>query len=167
MADGEGHTLIVGIGNPDRSDDGVGCLVARRLAALGITGAQVMEHRAEASLLIPHLAAARRAFLIDASVSGAAPGAIRRFDVGAAPLPAATRKLSAHGLDLGEAIELARVLGQLPPLCVVYAIEAGHCGNNRALTPAVEQAAGRVAARLLAEIEHPPSAAIRQPSPPR
>jgi hydrogenase maturation protease len=112
----------------------------------------VIEHRAEASSLLRHLAAAQRAFLVDASVSGVRPGTIQRFDVGAAPLPAVPRKLSAHGLDLGEAIELARVLGQLPCECVVYLIEAGQCEGGGALTPAVKEAAATVAGRLLSEI---------------
>lgn len=152
MADAQARTLVVGIGNPDRGDDGVGCLVARRIAAADIAGAQVIEHRAEASLLLPHLAEAGRAFLIDASVSGAPPGTIRRFDVGAGPLPGVVRKLSAHGLDLAEATELARALGQLPRDCVVYAIEAGECAPGGVMTPAVEAAAATVAERLLSEI---------------
>jgi hydrogenase maturation protease len=152
VADRPPRVLVAGIGNPDQGDDGVGCFVAKRIAAAGMADAEVIEHRAEASLLLPHLAAVRRAFLVDASVSGARPGTIRRFDVAAGPLPAMVRRLSAHGLDLAEAIELARALGQLPSQCVVYAIEAGQCEAGRALTPAVEQAVSIVAEQLLSEI---------------
>lgn len=152
MGDGRGSTLVVGVGNPDRGDDGAGCLVARRIAVAGIAGVEVIERRAEASLLLPHLASAGRAFLVDASVSGARPGTIRRFDLGDGPLPAFPRKLSAHGLDLAEALELARALGQLPRQCVVYAIEAGQCDSGDTLTPAVAQAVDIVAGRLLSEI---------------
>lgn len=152
MADAGPATLVVGIGNPDRGDDGVGCLVARRIAAAGLGGAQVIQHRAEASLLLPSLAAARRAFLVDASVSGAPPGTIRRFDAAASPLPEPGRRMTAHGLTLAEAIELARALGQLPPECVVYAIEAGGWTAGAPITPEVEEAAMTVTGRLLAEI---------------
>jgi hydrogenase maturation protease len=152
VADRPARTLVIGIGNTDRGDDGAGCFVARRIAAARVAGVEVIEHRAELSLILPRLAAAGRVFLVDASVSGAAPGTSRRFDAGAGPLPALPRKLSAHGLDLGEAIELARTLGQLPAECVVYAIEAGQCDTGGALTPAVERAVATVAEALLAEI---------------
>jgi hydrogenase maturation protease len=152
VTDEPARTLVIGIGNPDRGDDGVGCLVARRIMAAGLTGATVIDHHAEASLLLPHLAAARRAFIVDASVSGTEPGTIRRFDMGTGPLPAIARKLSAHGLDLAEAIELARALGQLPRECVVYTIEVGRCDAGEPLTPAVSQAAATVAASLLSEL---------------
>jgi hydrogenase maturation protease len=143
--------LVVGIGNPDRGDDGAGCLVARRIAKAGAAGVEVIEHRAEASMLLPRLARAKRVFLVDASVSGASPGTILRFDIGSGPLPASARRPSGHGLDLAEAIELARSLGQLPPECVVFTIEVGRCDAGEALTPAVEMAVAMLAGSLLSE----------------
>ena len=38
-------TLVVGVGNPDRGDDGVGPVVAARVAALGLPGVRVVRCR--------------------------------------------------------------------------------------------------------------------------
>ena len=35
-------TLVIGVGNPDRGDDGVGPAVASRVAALGLPGVRVV-----------------------------------------------------------------------------------------------------------------------------
>lgn len=78
---------------------------------------------------------------------------MRRFDAAAAPLPLHAFGLSTHGLDLAEAIELARVLGQLPPTCVVYAIEGACFEGGASLSPAVAEAVTDVARRLCAEID--------------
>ncbi len=126
--------------------------MARRLAETGIDGVRILEHRAEASALLPYLAGAARAFLVDASVSGHEPGTIHRFDVSEAPLPMSAQTPLSHGLGLGEAIELARALGELPGECVVFAIEAGQYEAGQALTPEVEAAIDRLTARLLADL---------------
>jgi hydrogenase maturation protease len=75
-----------------------------------------------------------------------------RFDVGTGPLPQCAFTVSTHGFGLGEAIELARALGSLPPHCVVYAIEGATFEAGAPLSPPVAAAVGDVARRLLAEI---------------
>jgi len=70
----------------------------------------------------------------------------------AAPLPNGATRLSSHGIGVGEAVELARALGQPPERCVVYAIEIGWLEMGAPLSPAVAAAAAGVAERLQAEI---------------
>jgi hydrogenase maturation protease len=89
---------------------------------------------------------------VDASASGAAAGTVRRLDARAGPLPAASFALSSHGLGLAAAIELARALGQLPPRCIVYAIEGASFAAGAPLTPAVAEAAAEVTRRIAGEI---------------
>jgi hydrogenase maturation protease len=115
--------VVIGVGNPDRGDDGAGREVARLLQAGGLA-ARIVEADGEASTLLAHLEGATAAYLIDACVSGAPAGAVRRIDLSTQTLPAARFGLSSHGFGLAEALELAKALEQLPPLCVVYAIEA-------------------------------------------
>ena len=56
--------------------------------------------------------------------SGAPAGTLRRLDAGAAPLPATWRTSSStHAVSLGEVIELARILGRLPPRVLVHGVE--------------------------------------------
>src|SRR5690349_12163619 len=115
MANDYPRCIVLGIGNPDRGDDGAGRAVARQLWELSLQDVEVIEHRGEATALVAQMNGAASVFLIDACTSGAPPGTIRRFDVSAAPVPAEIALgLSTHGFGLAAAIELARSLGQLP-----------------------------------------------------
>ncbi|MCB1496280.1 MAG: hydrogenase maturation protease [Bauldia sp.] len=150
----DASVMIVGIGNPDRGDDAVGRLVARRLRAMVGPGVAVVEHDGEAASLLDRLAGARTAFLIDACVSGAPPGTARRIDLGtdAGILPDLQFGLSTHGFGLAEAIALGRALGSLPPRAIVYAIEAGSFETGGGLTRAVADAVGTVAKQVAEEV---------------
>jgi hydrogenase maturation protease len=64
---------------------------------------------------------------------------------------------------VAEAIGLARALGTLPPLCIVYAIEAAHFTTGAAPSSAVTQAAHGVAERILAELATPPRPSSHHP----
>jgi hydrogenase maturation protease len=160
--------IVIGIGNPDRGDDAAGPAVARSLRD-GVTAAPnldcglagpapairlaIIEHHGEAAALIREMTAAERLFLIDACVSGAPPGTIHRFDVSCAPMPALASCYSTHGFGLAAAVELARALGRLPCLCVVYAIEGTSFATGAPLSPPVAKAAAEVVRRLSAEID--------------
>jgi hydrogenase maturation protease len=57
-------------------------------------------------------------------------------------------RCSTHALGVAEAIELARALGRLPARLEVYAIEGARFTAGAGLSPAVEQAVGKLAASL-------------------
>ncbi len=148
-----GRQLIIGIGNTDRGDDAVGRIVARQLRARQRTGVEIFEESGEAASLLSSIEGAGAVWFVDAAVSGAAPGTIRRFDVAAASLPQAMSSLSTHGFGLAEAIELARALKRLPSRCIVYTVEICACEAGALLTPDVAAAVEEVVARVCAEIE--------------
>ncbi|MGA2793089.1 MAG: hydrogenase maturation protease [Roseiarcus sp.] len=149
MTDRRGGTLIIGLGNPDRGDDAAGRAVAARLKARVPRDMRVIECGGEATALLARLGEADEVILVDAAISGAAPGTVERFEAHEAPLPAARFGMSTHGFGLAEAIELARALGQLPRRCVVYAIEGRSFALGDPLSPDVEAAVGTVVARIL------------------
>jgi hydrogenase maturation protease len=145
--------LVIGIGNPDRGDDGAGRAVARLLRRRMLAGdVAVTEMDGEAAALLASFDGVTAAFLVDACASGAPAGTVRRFDVAASALPQGAFTLSTHGFGLGEAVELARALGQLPPRCIVYAIEGRSFSVGAGLSPPVAAAVAEVARRLAAEI---------------
>lgn len=152
MARARPRRIVLGIGNPDRGDDAAGRAAARLLRGALPDDVEVAEHDGEATSLLARLDGAEAAYLIDASASGAPSGAIRRFDAAAAPLPGGAVGLSSHGFGIAEAVELGRALGQLPPRCVVYAIEGACFEVGAPLSPAVLAAVADVAGRLRAEI---------------
>ncbi|MDF3143003.1 hydrogenase maturation protease, partial [Streptomyces sp. T21Q-yed] len=80
---------------------------------------------------------ARLAVVVDAAhAHPGTPGRVHRIELDAGLLaqPATT---SSHGLGLGEAVELARVLGLLPERLVVYAVEGAESELGTGLSPAV------------------------------
>jgi hydrogenase maturation protease len=145
--------IVIGIGHRDRGDDAVGRIVADRLRRQAPRDVEVIEHDGEAAGLMDRLGCADQAILVDAALSGAAPGTVQRFDVAAAALPSGKVGLSSHGMGLAEAIELARTFGTLPAGCVVYAVEAASFDHGRPLTPAVDGAIESVVGRILEELQ--------------
>ena len=138
--------LVIGVGNPDRGDDGVGRVVARLLKS----HMPVIEHDGEATALVDMLRSARRTWLIDAAQSDSPPGTIHRIDC-TKDIPLLRSTVSSHGFGLAEAIGLARALGTMPPHCMIYAIEGTCFTLGTPMSPPVTGAAREVARRILAE----------------
>jgi len=146
------HRIVLGIGNLDRGDDAAGPAVARLLRGALPRDVEVAEHGGEAAALLGRLDGVAEAYLVDACVSGAPAGTVQRFDAASTPLPQGLFGLSTHAFGLAEAVELGRALGQLPPRCIVYAIEAGAFEVGEALSPGVEAAVSDVARRIHDEL---------------
>ena len=136
---------IIGCGNIDRGDDGAGLLVARRLREMG-TGAQ--EQSGEALSLIESWAGAEDVIVVDAVVSGKAPGEITVWDARAHPIPSGIWRGSTHDFGLAEAVELARVLDRLPARLWIYGIEGRRFEQGSRPSPEVTRAIEEVAERI-------------------
>ena len=147
-----GGRLVVGIGNLDRGDDGVGRLVARKLVGAMPDDVEVIEHDGETASLLDRIEGVQAAYLVDACVSGAPSGTVRRIDIHAEPLPGLQFGLSTHGFGLAEAIALGDALGRLPARCVIFAVEAGTVETGATLSPAVMDAVETVAAAVRDEV---------------
>ena len=129
---------MIGVGNAYRGDDAAGLVVARRLRERGV---EAIEQEGEPVALIDVFAARDAVVLVDAVQSGAPPGTVHRFDVSDGPLPRELRgSTSTHAVGLGEAIELARALGRLPPRVVVYGVEGARFATGVGLSYEVEAA---------------------------
>ncbi len=138
---------IIGCGNLNRSDDGVGVLVAQRLAAsldpalaervrvhdAGTDGMGVMYKAREATALI----------LVDACRSGSEPGTI--FEVPGEELERRPEpsSLNLHDFRWDNALFVGRkIYGEnFPKEVVVFLIEAECLDLGLSLSPVVEQAA--------------------------
>jgi hydrogenase maturation protease len=144
--------LVVGVGNPDRGDDGVGRLVARLLRGRVPADVRIEEQAGGAAELIALLQEADHAILVDAAMSGAPPGAIRRLDCRAGEVPPGGSSASSHGFGVAEAMALATALSCLPRTCVVYAIEAASFTLGDGMSPEVVSSGQEVAQRIVAEL---------------
>jgi hydrogenase maturation protease len=144
--------VVIGIGNPDRGDDGVGRHAARMLERIVPADVRVVEQDGGAAALIETLRDADCAFMIDAVVSGAPVGTVLRLDCGAEIAIPAKGGASSHGLGLSEAIALARVLGSLPEHCVIYGVEAARFTPGTGLSPEVADGMCDVVRRIVQEL---------------
>jgi hydrogenase maturation protease len=158
MAGGAARVLVIGVGNPDRGDDGVGRAVAKLVEAMSLPGVAVAHMNGEIAALIERMADESIVYLIDACQSGALPGKVRRIDAVRETLPPESLAASTHGLGLAQAVELARTLGQLPQTCILYAIEGAQFEVGAALSPVVERVCAEVAGRLRDELAAIPMA---------
>lgn len=151
--------LVIGLGNPFRSDDGVGPAVADELERLSLDGVRVLTVSDDPTELIDAWAGVELAVVVDAGVDPAGdgnttPGRIRRWTPDADDPPA---PVSSHVLDLPATYALGRVLGRIPQRLVVFAVDAAEVGYGVTLTPAVAAAVPTVAAAVLSEIGRGPT----------
>lgn len=144
--------VVIAIGNTYRSDDGAGLEVASRLEGRVPDGVTVVTCSQEPSRLIDALDGAEAALVVDACSSDAEPGAVHRFDATAGAIPARTFRSSTHAFGVGEAIELARALGKLPPNVIVYGVEGEEFAAGVGLSPRAEAGVELVTAAMLDDL---------------
>lgn len=129
-------TLVVGIGHAFRRDDGIGPLVAEKLAAMAMDGVEVLIHHGEGTDLMTRWRGYDLVVLVDATVTGAAAGTVQSWD-GTAPLPTSCFAKTSHVFGLAEAVEMARLLGDLPPCLRIIGIEGVDFSPGQTITPSV------------------------------
>jgi hydrogenase maturation protease len=131
------ETVVVGVGNPVVSDDGVGIQVARAVAAaLGCErrDVDVIELAVGGMALMEAMVGYRRAVIVDAMVRGSAPGTVHRTSA----------------QELGETRNSTCAHGGIEP--------ADLSTFSEQLTPAVGRAVPLAANAIVASLAIPPVA---------
>ncbi len=145
-------TIVIGVGNPFRGDDGAGPAVARLLRPQLSAQVSVLEESGEGTALMDAWRGACRVILVDAVHSGQAPGTIHRIDASSAPLPAALFPCSTHSFGVADAIEMARALRELPSYVAIYGIEASSFHEPQRLSEEIRHAVVTVSEEILKEL---------------
>jgi len=148
---------VVGVGNEFRRDDGVGWAVVARLRERATRRSWppdvvLATCDGDPARLIGLWEGARLAVVVDAAhAHPGTPGRVHRLELDAGLLdrPPTT---SSHGLGLGEAVELARMLGLLPEHLVVYAVEGADGDFGTGLSLAVAASVDPIADAVEGEI---------------
>jgi hydrogenase maturation protease len=130
-------TLVVGIGNRTRGDDGVGPYVAERVAALHLPGVEVVVE-ADPLELLDLLDKPGALVVLDAVAPRGEPGRVTVWPVDELPGPRGSGQPSGtHGLGVLETLALARALGRLRARVVVVGVEAASDQPGAAISSAV------------------------------
>jgi len=132
--------LIIGYGNPLRSDDGFGPLAARQLEERGIPGVEVTIAHQLNPELAASLAEARFAVFIDAT-EGTAPGAITVSSVELRDIGPAG---ATHHFEPGTLLALAKFVYGGAPEAVLITAAAHSFEHGTEISPEVKEAAHKV-----------------------
>lgn len=146
--------MIIGCGAPDRGDDAAGLLAVRRLRELGV---EAREFSGDGAALIELWDGHATVILIDAVVTGRAPGTVTVWNGNDAPVAPDVFR-GTHAFGVAQAVQLARVLGRMPPKLWIYGIEASRFDIGSAPSPEVASAAESIARSIAAQPVSPESA---------
>lgn len=150
-------TLVIGVGNPHRRDDGAGIHVARQLVSAAPAHVIVKEASGEGACLMAMWENVDRVILVDAVRSGSDAGRIHRLDASRNRIPSDFFHYSTHAFSVAEAVEMSRVLKTLPQCTILYGIEGLDFSAGVGLSPSVEKSTGKVAQEILQILESPAS----------
>ena len=137
-------SVVIGIGNTYRRDDGVGLAVADELAKRDLPGVRVVTAIGEPGAILEAWSGVALAV-----EEGATPGRIRRWTPGDVEVAAV---VSSHALGLPLTYALGQALGQTPDELVVFTVDIADVGHGIGLTPAVAAAVPEVVEAILAEL---------------
>jgi hydrogenase maturation protease len=141
VAAGAARIVIIGCGNPLRSDDAVGQLAAEALAeALDDPRVLVLPCHGLLPEMSEPLSRCELAVFIDATVA-AAPGVVQRESI---EPPAQVSLSQMHHLTPPVLLTCTRRLFKRCPEALVYGIGIQSIEHGQGLTPAVQRALGRV-----------------------
>jgi hydrogenase maturation protease len=144
--------LVIGIGNRDRGDDGIGPAVSRRLKGRVPSGVAVLERSGDALALIEDWNGVPVVILVDAVTLLTEPGRIHRLQLTNSPILVAFAPRSTHAFGLAETVEVARSLQRLPRCLIAYFVEGEQFAVGAPLSATVATAVGEAAERILMEI---------------
>jgi hydrogenase maturation protease len=134
----ENRTLILGMGNPILSDDGIGLILTERLEGK-IPGADTASMTLAGLELMDILVGYDRVFLIDAAIgTGGEPGELCELKDGNRAL----HLFTSHGVNFFDIIKMGREAGlKMPEPAAVFGIEIGNATDfSTDLSPAMHSA---------------------------
>lgn len=133
------RAVVIGVGNEFRRDDGVGAVVAARVADLAVPDVRVSRCDGETTALLDMWSDTEAAILIDAVVC-VPPNPGRVWRTTASGLRGRVHPADSHAIGIAEVVSLGRVLGRLPRELVVVAVEAERLDYGVGLTEPVSRA---------------------------
>jgi len=145
--------LVATCGNTDAGDDAFGPAVGRAVAAMKLSGVEVVDLDIRPTALLDFLAGREALLIVDAVKTSGPVGELVDVDWFDADRPALAHDdtMSSHGLSMGNQLELAGKLGMLPGVVrlIGVAIVSAELGE-----PMSERVVGQVQATAQRVAEH-------------
>jgi len=151
LTEKKNRVLILGLGNPILSDDGIGLLLTKNLEGK-FPGVDIASITLAGMELLDILVGYDHVFLIDAATgTGGKPGELKEISDGKGAL----HLFTSHGVNFFEIIKLGRDSGlKMPEPAVVFGIEIGNATDfGTALSPALLSALPALEKAITARIE--------------
>jgi hydrogenase maturation protease len=145
--------LVIGIGNPFRSDDRAGLEVARRLKRSANELLKVLEFASNPLTLLDIWKGHDEVLLVDAVSSKSKPGTFQVINAVQQKIPAGLFNTSTHNMSVAEAIEMARNLDRLPEQLLIYGIAGENFHYGETLSPQINGVIEEVVRDILSHIQ--------------
>lgn len=151
---GRSETVVIGLGNIVLSDDGLGVHVVRRLRDRyrREDGVELTEGGTAGLLLLPHLAEARRAIIVDAIDIGAPAGTLVRLE-GEDCASVFASCISPHDIGLKDLLGAAWISGAWPQQLVIHGAQPASTRIGVTLTRSVAAAVDLLLGAITAQLK--------------
>ncbi len=146
-------TLILGLGNPILSDDGIGIRIVQELRKR-VHDVDIIEASIAGLSILDHITGYNRLILIDSIKTGKGnPGDIYKLKL--EDLSTTSHLSSSHGIDFITAIELGKKTGyKIPKIIDIYAIEIeDNTTFYEGCTTRVEENIPKIVEKIIQDLE--------------
>ncbi len=147
--------VVIGLGSPLMSDEGVGVHLIKKMSTLGLHGSGVdfIDLGTAGARILHAVAGRRKAIFIDCALMGEKPGTIRRFTPDDVRSEKRLPRMSLHEGDLMQFIELSRKLGECPDEVVIFGIQPQDISPGLELSPVLAAQMDEYARVIAAEFK--------------
>jgi len=131
--------VVIGLGSPLMSDEGVGVHLIRKLSTLDRKwpGVDFLDLGTAGARILHAIAGRKKAVFIDAAFMDKTPGTILRFTPEDVHSEKKLPRMSLHEGDLLQFLDLSRRLGECPKDIVIFGIQPRDLSPSESLSPAL------------------------------
>ena len=148
------NTVVIGLGAPLMRDEGAGVHLVRALAARSdeFPGVDFIDLGTASARVLHAIANRQKVVILDCTFMDEAPGTIRRFTPDEVRSVKGDPRMSLHGGDLFQTLELSAALGEQPDSIVMFGIQPDDVAQGEELSPVLAARFDEYMALIAAEI---------------
>lgn len=145
--------LVVGVGNEMRGDDGVGILLAKRIASIGLPSVSVKTLQGDMTELYYIWQDADVVIILDAIDAHLQPGEWCLLTESTVATVKQISHQSTHSISLIQTLEIARTLGMMPPKFYFIGVQIENVDVGKQLSKRVESRLPTIVEQVLQLIQ--------------